>query len=279
MTPATGNPTTVTPLRRFEGKKALVTGAGRGIGKGCALELGLEGAELIINDRPDSPDLAATIAEFQELGIKAAGIEANVFEYEGCETLVEQTLAALGHIDILVSNPAWGIRRDYLDYRQGDFEKIVSATLTSGFHMSRLVATSMVERDKRGKILFISSVQGELPIARCVAYGTAKAGVNHMAKTLAVELSPQQINVNVIEPGWIDTPGEHETFDDAVIEEEGVKLPWGRLGLPRDIGRAAAFLCSDDADYITGTILPVDGLYRYKAWRADVQKTTKEPPA
>lgn len=268
-----------TSLRRFDGKKALVTGGGRGIGKGCALELGLEGAELVVNDRPGSPDLAATIAEFQDQGITVTGIEANVFEYDGCEALVAQTLEKMGHIDVFVSNPAYGVRRDYLDYRQGDFEKIISATLTSGFHMSRLVATSMVERGERGKILFISSVQGELPIARCVAYGTAKAGLNHMANTLAVELSPYRINVNVIEPGWIDTPGEHETFDEDVIEEESAKLPWGRMGLPRDIGRAAAFLCSEDADYVTGTNLPVDGLYRFKDWRADVQKKVKEPPA
>ena len=268
-----------TPLRRLKGKKALVTGGGRGIGKGCALELAREGADLVVNDRPGSPDLADTIEELQQLGIRATGIEANVFEYDGCESIVDQTLKTLGQIDIFISNPAYGFRQDYLDYKQGDFEKIISATLTSGFHMSRLVATAMVERAERGKILFISSVQGELPIARCVAYGTAKAGLNHMATTLAVELSPHRINVNVIEPGWIDTPGEHETFGDELMEEEAAKLPWGRLGLPRDIGRAAAFLCSEDADYVTGTILPVDGLYRFKDWRTEVREETKEPPA
>ena len=92
-----------------------------------------------------------------------------------------------------------------------------------------------------------------------MAYNAAKAGLNHMAFTIAAELIQHRINVNVIEPGWIDTPGEHETFGDKMLAEEGAKLPWGRIGQPSDIGRAAAFLCSDDADYITGTSLVVDG--------------------
>jgi glucose 1-dehydrogenase len=88
-----------------------------------------------------------------------------------------------------------------------------------------------------------------------------------MMRTIAVELSPHRINVNAIEPGWIDTPGEHETFGSERIEHEAAGLPWQRLGTPADIGHAAAFLCSDEADYITGTILPVDGLFRYKDCR------------
>ena len=126
----------------------------------------------------------------------------------------------------------------------------------------------MVERGEGGKVVFISSVQAEMPIARCVAYGAAKAGLNHMMRTIAVELSSHRINVNAIEPGWIDTPGEHETFGDERIEEEGALLPWGRLGTPHDIGQAAAFLCSAEADYITGSVLAVDGGFRAKDCRA-----------
>ena len=92
-----------------------------------------------------------------------------------------------------------------------------------------------------------------------VDYNAGKAGVNHMAFTIAAELIPHKINVNVIEPGWIDTPGEHEAFGDQFMEENGKKLPWGRMGTPNDIGRAATFLASSDADYITGTTLVVDG--------------------
>jgi glucose 1-dehydrogenase len=122
----------------------------------------------------------------------------------------------------------------------------------------------MVSRGKGGKILFISSVLGEMPIALCSAYSAAKAGLNRLTEAIAVELSPHRINVNAIEPGWIDTPGEHETFSDEAIAEEGKRLPWGRMGSPEDIGKAATFLVSEAADYITGAVLPVDGLFRFK---------------
>ena len=122
----------------------------------------------------------------------------------------------------------------------------------------------MVLRGQGGKIVFISSVQAEIPIANCAPYGAAKAGLNHLMRSIAVELAPHRINVNAIEPGWIDTPGERITFSDETITAEGQQLPWGRLGLPEEIGHAAAFLVSDQADYITATVLPVDGCFRFK---------------
>jgi glucose 1-dehydrogenase len=121
----------------------------------------------------------------------------------------------------------------------------------------------MVERAGGGKIVFISSVQAQIPSALCFAYGAAKAGLNHMMRSIAVELCDYRINVNAIEPGWIDTPGEHVTFSEETMAEESQKLPWKRMGQPDDIGKAAAFLASSDADYITGVVLPVDGLYRF----------------
>ena len=125
----------------------------------------------------------------------------------------------------------------------------------------------MVAHGYGGNILFISSVHAFLPVPTSLAYNTAKAGINHMAATIAAEFVRHRIRVNVIEPGWIDTPGEHETFDEEVMRERGSKLPWGRLGTPDDIGKAAAFLSSDDADYITGSVLPVDGAFRFKDCR------------
>jgi glucose 1-dehydrogenase len=125
--------------------------------------------------------------------------------------------------------------------------------------MSQLVARHMVARGGGGKIMFVSSVHAKIPFARSVAYNAAKIGLTHMARTIAAELLPHRINVNVIEPGWIDTPGEHATFGADALAAATPTLPWGRLGTPEDIGRAAAFLCSADADYITGTELVVDG--------------------
>ena len=251
----------------LSGKIALVTGSGRGIGKGCALELARAGADVVINDRPGSPDLAGTTDEIKSLGRSCHAIEADVFSRSGCEKVLAPVRPK--RIDILISNPAYSQRAPFLEYPADEFEKTIAGTLTSGFHMSQLVARHMVERGGGGKIVFISSVQAEMPFGRCVAYGAAKLGLNHMMRTISVELSPHHINVNAIEPGWIDTPGEHDTFSDETMEEEGKRLPWGRLGQPEDIGRAAAFLVSDDADYITGSVLPVDGGFRFKDCRAE----------
>ena len=253
----------------LSGKTALITGAGRGIGRGCARALAEAGARVIINDRPQGPDLGATVEEFRSAGHQCDGFEANVFERDGCEQLLRDALSVSDRIDILVSNPAFSRRADFLNCSAELFEKTIKATLVAGFHMSQIVARQMVENGGGGKIVFISSVQAELPIARCAAYGAAKAGLNHMTRSIAVELADYRVNVNAIEPGWIDTPGEHESFSSETIAAEGAALPWKRMGQPRDIGAAAAFLCSDAADYITGTILPVDGLFRFKDWQAE----------
>jgi glucose 1-dehydrogenase len=254
---------------RHNGKTALVTGAGRGIGKGCALELARDGADLVINDRPGSLDLAQTASAIRALGRTCTTIEADVFSRAGCEELVSRALNAAGWFDILISNPAYNKRSDFLDYDPSDFERVIQGVLVSGFHVSQLVARHMVERGGRGKILFISSVHAPVPYAKNSAYNAGKAGLNHLCRTIAVELARHRINVNAIEPGWIDTPGERAVFGDDVILNEGAKLPWGRIGTIEDIGRAASFLCSDEADYITGTILRVDGLIVYKDCAAE----------
>ena len=230
----------------LSGKVALATGAGRGIGKGIALQLARCGADLVINDRPGNPDLNLTGEEIRALGRTCHAIEGDVFTRAGCERLVQSAIELTGRIDILISNPAYSRRGTFLDYSPEEFERTINGTLTSGFHISQLVARQMVSQGEGGKIVFISSVQAEMPISRCAPYGAAKAGLN------------------AIEPGWIDTPGERISFSDETIAAEGQQLPWGRLGLPEEIGHAAAFLVSDQADYVTATVLPVDGCFRFK---------------
>ena len=248
----------------LSGKIALVTGAARGIGQGCAVALARCGADVIVNGRPGGTSLSETCQQIEDLGRQATPIEADAFERSACEQLVAQTLAAAGRIDILVSNPASGRRCAFLEYEPSDFDRDIQGTLTAGFNMAQLVALHMVERGGGGKIVFISSVHAEVPYPPAVAYNAAKAGLNHMTSAIAIELFEHRINVNVINPGWIDTPGERQDFTEEQIQREGRKLPWGRLGTPADIGRAAAFLASDDADYITGTTLRVDGGFVYK---------------
>lgn len=250
---------------KLAGKFALVTGAARGIGCGCALELAKAGADVAVNDRERTPLAESVVEKIEKLGRRAVLVEGNAFERGGCEKVLDATLHAFGRLDILVSNPAFSRRGDFLDYAPELFEKSLQGTLTGGFHMSQLAARHMVERGGGGKIVFISSVHACIPYVRSVAYNAAKAGLNHMAKTIAAELVSHKINVNVIEPGWIDTPGEHEAFGGEAIEKAAPTLPWKRLGTPEDVGRAAAFLASDDADYITGVCLPVDGGWLLRA--------------
>lgn len=246
-------------MMKLQGKIALVTGAGRGIGQGCALELARAGADVLVNDLRAEGGLDDTMAQITAMGRRCRAVPGDVFDRASCERVVAAAIGALGRIDILVSNPAFSRRETFLNYDPAVFEQVIRGALVSGFHVSQLVARHMVERGGGGKIVFISSIHARIPYGKAVAYNAAKSGLINLAFTIANELLPHRINVNVIEPGWIDTPGEREAFGDDVIDNAGGQLPWGRLGKPADIGRAAAFLCSDDADYITGASLLVDG--------------------
>jgi glucose 1-dehydrogenase len=241
------------------GRKALVTGAGRGIGRGCALELARAGADVAVNDRQRTAQAEAVVAEIQALGRQAVLIDGDVFERASCESVAHSAIEALGRIDIFVSNPAFQRRAEFLKFDPDTFAKVIQGTLAGGFHMSQFVARHMVERGGGGKIVFISSGHAHTPYTGSVAYNAGKGGLNQLAFTIAAELYPHRINVNVIEPGWIDTPGEHEAFGDELMSKAGTALPWGRFGTPEDIGKAAVFLVSDDAEYITGAALRVDG--------------------
>ncbi|MFN0055350.1 MAG: SDR family NAD(P)-dependent oxidoreductase [Planctomycetales bacterium] len=244
---------------KLHGKMALVTGAARGIGRGCALELARAGADVAVNDLERSELAESLVAEIRGLGRRALLAEGDAFDRDSCAQILQAAVQGLGQIDILVSNPAFSRRGDFLAFDPDLFDRTLRGTLTAGFHMSQFVAQHLVSRGGRGKIIFIASIHARVPFVRSVAYNAAKSGLVAMAQTIAAELLPHRINVNVIEPGWIDTPGEHETFGDAAIAAGGATLPWGRLGLPADIGRTAVFLASDDADYITGASLLVDG--------------------
>ncbi len=255
----TGSQTSDIPRKNLAGRCALVTGGANGIGLGCALELARAGATVAINDLQESDDSRAALAALQELSPGSVFIAGDAFGHESGAAIVHETLAKLGQIDIFISCPAYSKRTPFLEYPRELFERVLEGTLTGGFSMGQHVSKHMVERGGSGKIVFISSVHAHRPYATAVAYNAAKAGLDHLARTIAVELLPHRINVNVINPGWIETPGERKTFGEAAIAAEGPKLPWGRIGQPADIGHAAAFLCSDEADYITGTTLVVDG--------------------
>jgi glucose 1-dehydrogenase len=174
-----------------------------------------------------------------------------------------EAVAHLGRIDIAVANAGMSIREPVLTAKWENVLRVIEVAQFGVFHTCPLAAQQMARQEKigrsRGKIIVISSIYAELAAPTSAAYNMAKAAVNHLVSTMAAELAEYHINVNTINPGWIDTPGERRYATEAEIEQGAKQLPWKRLGMPEDIGQAVVFLASDAADYITGTMLRVDG--------------------
>lgn len=251
------------------GKVALVTGSSRGIGRGCAVEMARCGADVAVNYHTHREDADEVALEIRRLGRRAAVFGADVSDRRTVDEMVRGTVAELGHLDILVSNAYRTVRRPFLELSEADVRATWDVTFLGAFHASQAGARQMVAQGGGGAVLFISSVLSFIPMARSAPYNACKAGMNQMAATMARELTEHRIRVNVIEPGWIDTPGERQFSSEEDIREGARHLPWKRLGTIEDLGRAAAFLCSDAADYITGEVLRVDGGYWLKHGGAD----------
>ncbi len=244
---------------KLEGQVAVITGGARGIGAAIALELARNGADISFCDIGPREQASETVYRIEEIGRKALFFPANAGDRQAVEQMFEETVARLGRIDILVNNAAKSVRKPLVDLEVSDVEQVWNVILWGTFHCSQLAARRMVAQGNGGNIVMISSVHAHRPFPNSTAYNGAKAAVNHMAATWAAELAPHKIRVNVIEPGWIDTPGERAFCSEEQIREEGRKLPLGRLGQPEEIARAVRFLVSDDGSYITGTVLRVDG--------------------
>jgi len=231
------------------GKVALVTGGSRGIGQAVAVELARSGATVAFCDIRE-PDPA--VAQSGRYYCADVGDRASV------EQLFSDVLREFGRLDILVNNAATNIRRPLVDLDVADVEKVWAVALWGVFHCSQLAARQMVKQGN-GSIVVISSVHAERAFPNNTAYNGAKAAVNHMALTWAAELAPHNVRVNVIEPGWTDTPGERSFYTEEQIREQGKKLPLGRLAKPAEIASAVRYLVSDEAVYMTGSCLRVDG--------------------
>jgi glucose 1-dehydrogenase len=244
---------------KLAGKVAIVTGGARGIGGSTAVELARHGADVSICDVSPRAGAEGVIRQIGELGRKSLFFQANVGDRAAVERMIAETAERLGRLDILVNNAAKSIRKPFLELETQDVEQVWRVILWGTFHCSQFAARRMVSQGEGGSIVMISSVHAYRPFPNSTAYNGAKAAVNHMAATWAAELAQHRVRVNTIEPGWIDTPGEREYFTEEQIREEGRKLPLGRLGTPEEIARAVRFLASDDASYITGTCLRVDG--------------------
>lgn len=246
-------------MPRLAGKNVLVTGSSRGIGKGCALEMAKEGANVAINYHSHQGEAEKVAEEARSYGVKAIVLGGDVSDRLRVEAMIAETADAFGSLDCFVSNAVYSDRQLMLEADLDGFKKTIDVGMWGAFYGVRGAALQMVKQGKGGSIVVISSPHAVLAIPTAMAYNMAKAAIDHMSRTAAVELAPHRIRVNIVHPGWIDTPGERKFFTEEQLEQGGKALPWKRLGRPDEVGKAVAFVSSDDAEYMTGGTLTVDG--------------------
>lgn len=243
-------------MKKLENKTALVTGSARGIGKAIAYRLGAEGAKVVISDVLF--DLAsATAEEFRSAGFEALAVRADVTKSDDVALLVEETVTRFGALDIVVNNA--GITRDTLLLRmsEADWDLVLNINLKGAFLMTQAAAKVMIKQ-RSGRIINISSVVGRMGNAGQANYASSKAGLLGLTKSAAKELASRGITVNAVAPGYIATEMT-EKLSDAAKEAFLNNIPLKRPGTPDDIAGVVAFLASEDAAYLTGQVIGVDG--------------------
>jgi glucose 1-dehydrogenase len=244
---------------KFKGRNALVTGGSRGIGRACVIELAREGANVAINFRSHPEEAEEVAREVRALGAKALLVQADVADQKAVEQMVARTASELGGVDLFVSNAAYSDRELMLDANMDGFRRTIDVSMWGAFHGVRASAQQMVKQGKGGSIVVVSSPHAVIAIPTAMAYNMAKAAIDHMARTAAIELVGYRIRVNIVHPGWIDTPGERKFFTEEQLDAGGKNLPWKRLGRPEEIAKAIGYVLSDDAEYMTGATLSIDG--------------------
>lgn len=244
-------------MSTVEGKVALVTGASRGIGRAIAIALAEAGADVIVNYAGSQGAAEETVAAIEALGRKAVAIQANVGKADEAEQLVKSSLEQFGKIDILVNNA--GITRDNLIMRmkEEEFDQVIETNLKGVFNCLKAVTRPMMKQ-RSGRIINISSVVGQLGNPGQANYVAAKAGVIGLTKAAARELASRGITVNAVAPGFIETDMT-DALPEGTKEQLLTGIPLARLGRPEDIAKAVLFLASEDASYMTGQTIHVDG--------------------
>ncbi len=237
----------------MEKKTALVTGASRGIGKACAIELAKAGYDVAVSYAGNEEAANKTVAELKDLGVNAKAYKFDVSDKDACAKAVEEVLSDFGKLDVLVNNA--GITRDGLFMRMSadNWEAVINTNLNSAFYMTSPVIKTMIKQ-RSGCIINMSSIVGVMGNAGQANYSAAKAGLIGFTKSLAKELGSRNIRVNAIAPGFIQTDMTKDLDTEKIAEH----IPLKRLGQPEDIAKTVKFL-AEDAPYITGQVIGVDG--------------------
>ena len=244
-------------MKRFENKIVLVTGAGRGIGASIAKRFASEGAEVIVNYSGNDEAAQKTVDEITATGGQAQKYKCSVNDSESVKVMIDEIIKEFGRIDILVNNA--GITKDGLMLRMTDedFDRVIDVNLKGTFNCTKYVSKYMLKQ-KSGKIINISSVVGLSGNAGQVNYSASKAGLIGITKSAAKELSSRGITVNAVAPGYVDTDMT-KVLSDNIRNEILKNIPLQRMGNVEDISNCVAFLASEDASYITGQVISVDG--------------------
>jgi len=244
------------------GRKALVTGGKRSIGRGIALALAEAGCDVGINDLEEDEDARETVRRVEALGCRSAFYAADISNPSDVEVMMAKFVADFGTIDILANNPYWSTNRPFLELEADNWSRTMDVCVKGFFLCSQAAARVMVEDGHAGSITSIASVHASTVWAEDCAYGVAKAAILRLTRSMAVELGVYGIRANSVLPGFMETNHEFGTVpptpDVANVSPRGT-TPLGRPSTPEDIGRAVAFLASDAAATISGVSLPVDG--------------------
>lgn len=243
-------------MGKLEDKVAIVTGAGRGIGRGIVEKLAAEGAKVVVSDVDEGSAREAAEA----IGGGAIGLRADVTSKESVEAMVAEVVDRFGRVDILVNNAGWDKVVPFLRSNESDWEKVIAINLYGTLHCCKAVLPVMVEQEY-GKVVNIGSDAARVGSSGEAVYSAAKGGVVAFSKTLAREMARYKINVNSVCPGPADTPLFAEIGEENPKLKEALQkaIPFRRLALPRDLANAVSFLASDEAEYITGQTLSVSG--------------------